>query len=321
VQRAFNENRPAVTNTPRSIVSGTYADLLKPLTNNLVGDIVLGDVQRGLNSASYGQPLTTGGSVQTGGIRPEYLMAALALTPTSKAKKLSDLEQIILDKSGDYALKRFQKAKSLVPDLETQYTPKALQNLFTERDMYGLTVMKPSEFENFASPLSSNVESIKKYSKKSLEDTDYSSYPEYMQYLKEVSQNTGFSDVPYLHLNKEETGLPLNPFISGHEGRHRTRALTELGDSPTLVELRPRGDLYQSLPTNTSDYGLPINTQEQFVNALNKEMAYNQLIYPQPAYIAGKDVPRVPRKLPNEIFGAALLPAGLLDEKKKPTKK
>jgi len=89
VQRAFNENRPAVTNTPRNIVSGTYADLLKPLTNNLVGDIVLGDVQRGLNSASYGQPLTTGGSVQTGGFRPEYLALALGLTPMGKGAKVA----------------------------------------------------------------------------------------------------------------------------------------------------------------------------------------------------------------------------------------
>jgi hypothetical protein len=90
VQRAFAENRPTVTNTPRSIVSGTYADLLKPLTNNLVGDIVLGDVQRGLESASYNQPLTTGGSLQTGGFRPEYLALALGLTPMGKGKKAAE---------------------------------------------------------------------------------------------------------------------------------------------------------------------------------------------------------------------------------------
>lgn len=89
VQRAFSENRPTVTNTPRSIVSGTYADLLKPLTNNLVGDIVLGDVQRGLESASYNQPLTKGGSVQTGGFRPEYLALALGLTPMGKGAKVA----------------------------------------------------------------------------------------------------------------------------------------------------------------------------------------------------------------------------------------
>jgi hypothetical protein len=91
VQRAFNENRPTVTNTPRNIISGTYADLLQPATNNIVGDILLGDIQRGLNSASYNQPLTTGSTLQTGGIRPEYLMAALALTPTGKGKKAAEV--------------------------------------------------------------------------------------------------------------------------------------------------------------------------------------------------------------------------------------
>jgi hypothetical protein len=91
VQRAFNENRPTVTNTPRNIISGTYADLLQPATNNIVGDILLGDIQRGLNSASYNQPLTTGSTLQTGGIRPEYLMAALALTPTGKGKKVAEV--------------------------------------------------------------------------------------------------------------------------------------------------------------------------------------------------------------------------------------
>jgi len=73
--------------TPRNIVTGTYADLLQPATNNIVGDILLGDIQRGLNSASYGQPLTTGGSFQTGGIRPEYLALALGLTPMGKGAK------------------------------------------------------------------------------------------------------------------------------------------------------------------------------------------------------------------------------------------
>jgi hypothetical protein len=89
LQRIVQENPQTVKAIPRSIVSGTYADLLKPLTNNAIGDFLVGDIQRGLNAASYNQPLTTGGSFQTGGIRPEYLMGALALTPAGKAKKVA----------------------------------------------------------------------------------------------------------------------------------------------------------------------------------------------------------------------------------------
>jgi hypothetical protein len=90
VDRALQSNQPTITNTPRNLVSGTWADILQPVTTNVVGDILLGDIQRGLNSASYNQPLTTGGSVQTGGFRPEYLAAALALTPTGKGKKAAE---------------------------------------------------------------------------------------------------------------------------------------------------------------------------------------------------------------------------------------
>jgi hypothetical protein len=247
------------------------------------------------------------------------------VSPT-QASKLSSLEQEIFDKGGDYALQRFQKAKSLAPDIEKQYTKDALSRLFTEREMYGLTVMKPSEFEKFAAPLAEGVESSKKYSKRSIEDTDYLSYPDYIDYLKQVRNETGFREVPYLHLNKTETGLPLNPFISGHEGRHRSRALSQMGDNPTLVQLKPRGDLYKSLPTNISDYGLPINTQKEFVNALNKEMSLNANVRPQmylesqPNSLFEKEVRRDAIPFPNEIFGAGLLSVPLMqpeDKKKK----
>lgn len=76
----------------RGIITGTWADILKPITSNPVAEFLgAADVQRALNSASYNAPITTGGSIQTGGIRPEYLMAALALTPTGKGKKAADV--------------------------------------------------------------------------------------------------------------------------------------------------------------------------------------------------------------------------------------
>jgi hypothetical protein len=89
-QGIFDANQPTITNTPRSIVSGTWADILKPIVSNPVGEFVgAADMQRALDSASYGKPLTTGGSVQTGGFRPEYLAAALGLTPMGKGAKVA----------------------------------------------------------------------------------------------------------------------------------------------------------------------------------------------------------------------------------------
>jgi hypothetical protein len=95
LERIVQQNPQTVKAIPRGIISGTYADLLKPLTNNFVGDMLFGDIQRGLNAASYNQPITTGGSFQTGGIRPEYLMGALALTPVGKAKKATAVADVL----------------------------------------------------------------------------------------------------------------------------------------------------------------------------------------------------------------------------------
>jgi hypothetical protein len=86
--KPYNKNQSTITNTPRDIVSGTYADILKPFVSNPVAEFLgAADLQKALDSASYGRPLTTGGSLQTGGIAPEYLAVALGLTPMGKGKK------------------------------------------------------------------------------------------------------------------------------------------------------------------------------------------------------------------------------------------
>jgi hypothetical protein len=125
-QRAFAANQPTVTNTPRSMVSGTWADILKPIVSNPVGEFIGAvDMQRALDSASYGKPLTTGGSVQTGGFRPEYLAAALGLTPTSKGKAIvktfngKNLNKPLLDK--------FIKTNKLSPEEFAIYEDNAIK--------------------------------------------------------------------------------------------------------------------------------------------------------------------------------------------------
>lgn len=91
-ERAARENRAKLSATPRSLITGTWADIMTPFVNNPVSDIVgLTGIQKAINSASYGSPATLGGSLQTGGIRPEYLEAALDLTPMGKSKKAADV--------------------------------------------------------------------------------------------------------------------------------------------------------------------------------------------------------------------------------------
>jgi len=247
-----------------------------------VGGLFQGDMNR-VNQALSKSDLTP----------MDFAMMLGTIKGVGKAP-LSALEQTILEKSGDSALQRFQKAKSLVPDLETQYTPKALQDLFTQTEKFGLTVMKPSEFENFASPL----------------NQEYKSSPQFLSKIKDlqnIANTTGFNEVPHLHLNKYDS----EPVITSHEGRHRTTAFAASGDNPTLVEIMPRYSMYEKVNPNFN------MNQKQFINAINKEMALNPNIRPQPEFINDIEKSRLPRKLPNEIFGAALLPAGLLDEKKR----
>lgn len=79
----------------RGIVSGTWADILKPITSASVagvpvGDIAFGDIQRGLDAISRNAPLTYGDNLQVG-FRPEYAALALAATPVGKGKKAADV--------------------------------------------------------------------------------------------------------------------------------------------------------------------------------------------------------------------------------------
>lgn len=81
----------------RGIITGTWADILKPITATTVlgvpvGDIALGDVQRGLDAISRGSQVTYGNNLQVG-LRPEYAALALAATPTGKAKSTSKVAE------------------------------------------------------------------------------------------------------------------------------------------------------------------------------------------------------------------------------------
>jgi hypothetical protein len=84
------------------------------------------------------------------------------------------------------------------------------------------------------------------------------------QYLKHLAGiDDGFDEVPFLEINKQEQGLPLMPFISGHEGRHRNRALAGRGEEKNLIQLLPRAELREPFPRRS---------QEEYIEALKKEL-------------------------------------------------
>ena len=60
--------------------------------------------------------------------------------------------------------------------------------------------------------------------------------------------------MPYLNLNKREKDALL--YISGHEGRHRQRALADLGDAKSLVRIEPRAAIREPIERRTKEQGI-----------------------------------------------------------------
>ena len=182
---------------------------------------------------------------------------APAVVPRST---LTELQNFVREREGGYGAARLERAADEIKNLETLYSQEALRRAFTGDNASALMTMNPADFEKYAAPIppmakadpSSGV--INKYSV----TTD-----DYIKYLAETYRKGGFDDVPFLEINKEEQGLPLAPFISGHEGRHRNRAMAGAGEEAGLVQLLPRAELREPFPRRY---------REDYIEALKKEL-------------------------------------------------
>jgi hypothetical protein len=152
----------------------------------------------------------------------------------------------------------------------------ALKEAFTGDNASAMITLSPAEFERYALELKGRTK--RDIGPKMAElarqgDIDKYTVPmdEYIKHLQRVQG--GFSDVPYLNLFKDEVGLPTMPKVTGHEGRHRSRALVEQGAPTSFVQINPRSDLRE---------GLPRRTQEEFIEALKEELERsNRLVLPE----------------------------------------
>jgi hypothetical protein len=202
---------------------------------------------------------------------------------------IKELENAIRQSKGEYGAKRVQRAADEIPGLENMYTMEALHRAFGGDNAKALMSMNPADFEKFANILSERTgpatATDKAFAEKHGSDKFTLPTEDYVKYLSGIK---GFSDVPQLHINKEETGLPIIPYIDGHEGRHRNRALSSQGVQSNLIQLVPRSDLRESLPRMS---------QEEYINALRDEMAMSgNKVYPENGY--GYN-PRDPIQLPD----------------------
>ena len=190
--------------------------------------------------------------------------------------KLSNVKEMARKREGEYGARRVERASDEIPNLEKMYQEEALRSAFTGDNARALMTMNPADFENYAAPLKPSKH---KPAYASLEDRiksgelykDDLPTDEYVNYLRSISG--GFDAIPFLEINKGEQGLPLTPFISGHEGRHRNRALAGSGESTNLIQLLPRAELREPFPRRS---------QEEYIEALKKELAMtNNMVLPE----------------------------------------
>jgi hypothetical protein len=183
--------------------------------------------------------------------------------------RLNKLKETVRQSKGDYGARRVERAADEIPNLEALYNEQALRSAFKGDNAKALMTMNPRNFEHYARPLDDRF--TDEFSTRHGRNGQQMSYREYMEdYLPNVG---GFDDVPFLMISKEEVDLPLTPFITGHEGRHRNRVLANKGEGAGLVQLFSEGDLRTELPRKT---------QEDYIEALRKELGLtDNLVYPE----------------------------------------
>jgi hypothetical protein len=177
---------------------------------------------------------------------------------------LKDLEEHVRQQKGEYGAKRVQRAADEIPDLESMFSPDALRQVFTGDNAKALMTMNPADFEKFAK----RMEDTKSDSRRHTSEGDYIAFDDYLKHLADLK--SGFSSVPYLEVGKRKPEYL--PTIEGHEGRHRSRALTNKGVKSSLVQLLPRAMLREELPRRHP---------EEFIEALKRELGEKRLVVPQ----------------------------------------
>jgi hypothetical protein len=233
----------------------------------------------------------------------ETLKKAKDYKPTKG--KISEVKDYIRDAKGEYGAQRVERAADLVPNLEKQYSVRALREAFDGDNAKSVMVMNPADYEKYARQLPEHygksisgiqfkegkqvpitIPPEKSYydiltGKDPLDRSDYTAkkmmLDEYLGYLGKTAREEGLLETPYLMLD-ESLNLP-NYRIAGHEGRHRSRALAKLGDESTLIRLLPRG----------IREGLPRRSQEEYQQGLQELLGSNPKVYPEHTMVERKE--------------------------------
>jgi hypothetical protein len=189
---------------------------------------------------------------------------------------ISSVKEAARQSKGEYGARRIERAADEVKNLEKFYNEKALREAFLGDNAKAVVTMNPADFEKYAQALSGRTSAdigpkMAELARQGEIDKYTVPTDEYIQHLMRLQG--GFDQAPYLNLYKDEVGLPIKPEIRGHEGRHRSRALSKAGEPSSLVQISPRGDLRE---------GLPRGSQEEYIEALREELERSgRLVLPE----------------------------------------
>lgn len=124
--------------------------------------------------------------------------------------------------------RRLERAADEVPHLERQFSNNALE-MALRSPRSNVAIIDPSKFEEVAGPLGYNAVP------KSIDEP----LARILRTPSESIEGRGFADTPLLVMERDRTN-PLRWEATGHEGRHRTRAMANEGMDRTLVNLIDR---------------------------------------------------------------------------------
>jgi hypothetical protein len=186
--------------------------------------------------------------------------------------KLQMLLQLVKAKKGAYGAQRVERAADEIKNLEKLYSQEALSGAFLGDNAKALMSMPTKNFERYAVPLKQSSDLKLEF----VEGLPEMTRDEYIKYLSKVK---GLADVPYLEIGSQAAGK--TPYIAGHEGRHRMRALNQAGQESGLVVLQPRYELREPLPRRS---------QEEYINALRQEIGAKPVVSPELAKSASPEV-------------------------------
>lgn len=165
-----------------------------------------------------------------------------------KGKKLVEVLKSLKEEGDIGAIRRLERIGDEAPYAAERIDERALRSALSGGDNAAtLAIIKPQDFRYLAAPLPSDYLSYERTpTLGAMELGGTITPPEYLRHLSDISQNQGFRDIPFLQYGEQKGTSRLG--VKGHEGRHRMRALEDMGDEGALVRLLPQASVREPLP-------------------------------------------------------------------------